>query len=190
MPVPQNLKSRAEKIKDSVLHIETKIRLEKNSDIIKINMSIGNKAIDHRVRVLIPTEIASKFSYSDNQFGTICRPVEEETLAVWEKENWKEKPVSINPMLSFVDIHNEENGAAALTNGLREYEIIGDNFDTIAITLFRSVGVIGKEDLVYRPGRPSGIKMETPDSQMIGKLDLDFGIIFHEKDYISADIPQ
>lgn len=190
MPVPQNLKSRAEKIKDSVLHIETKIRLEKNSDIIKINMSIDNKAIDHRVRVLIPTEIASKFSYSDNQFGTICRPVEEETLAVWEKENWKEKPVSINPMLSFVDIHNEENGAAVLTNGLREYEIIGDNFDTIAITLFRSVGVIGKEDLVYRPGRPSGIKMETPDSQMIGKLDLDFGIIFHEKDYISADIPQ
>ena len=91
MPVPQNLKSRAEKIKDSVLHIETKIRLEKNSDIIKINMSIDNKAIDHRVRVLIPTEIASKFSYSDNQFGTICRPVEEETLAVWEKENWKEK---------------------------------------------------------------------------------------------------
>lgn len=190
MSVPKNLESRAQKIKDSILDIKINIRLEKNSDIMKINIDINNKAVDHRVRVLIPTNIASKFSYSDNQFGTVCRPVEEPVLAVWEKENWKEKPVSINPMLSFVDIHNEKNGVAVLTDGLREYEITGKDFDTIAVTLFRGVGVIGKENLKWRPGRPSGIKMKTPDSQMIGKISLDFAVIFHENDYISAGIPQ
>ncbi len=190
MPIPKDLISRADKIKDSVLYIKIGIRLEKLSDIVKINLVLNNQAIDHRVRILIPTDISSKFSYSDNQFGTICRPVEETAIKVWEKENWKEKPISINPMLSFVDIYNESNGMAILTNGLREYEIIGENFDTIAITLFRSIGVIGKENLKWRPGRPSGIKMETPDSQMIGKISLDFGIVSHNSNYISANIPQ
>lgn len=190
MPVPKDLESRKNREKNSILDIDIKIRLEKDSDIIRVNFSLNNRALDHRVRVLIPTDIASKFSYADNQFGTIKRPVKESVLDVWEKENWKEKPISINPMLSFVDIYNEKYGAAILTNGLREYEIIGKNFDTIAITLFRGIGVIGKEDLLWRPGRPSGIKMPTPDSQMLGKISLDFGIILHSEDYISAGIPQ
>ena len=190
MPVPKNLESRKNREKDSVLDVDIKIRLEKDSDVIRINIYLNNRALDHRVRILIPTDIASKFSFADNQFGTIKRPVKEPVLDVWEKENWKEKPISVNPMLSFVDIYNEKYGVAILTDGLREYEIIGENFDTIAITLFRGIGVIGKEDLLWRPGRPSGIKMPTPDSQMLGKISLDFGIILHSNDYITAEIPQ
>ena len=79
-------------------------------------------------------------------------------------------------MLSFVTLKNEERGMAVLTNSTREYEIIGGDYDTIAITLFRGVGFLGKEEMYRRPGRPSGIKLETPDSQMLGKVSLDFGI--------------
>lgn len=40
----------------------------------------------------------------------------------------------------------------------------------------RCVGVLGKEKLYRRPGRPSGIKMETPDSQMQGLQRFEFAL--------------
>ncbi len=52
----------------------------------------------------------------------------------------------------------------------------GYGYDTTAITLFRCVGVLGKENLYRRPGRPSGIKMETPDSQMQGVQRFEFAL--------------
>ena len=139
-------------------------------------MDIDNRAKDHRVRAYIPTGIKSNFSFSDNQFGVIKRDVYDSAMDVWEEENWDERPDSIYPMLSFVTLKNEERGMAVLTNSTREYEIIGEDYDTIAITLFRGVGFLGKEEMYRRPGRPSGIKLETPDSQMLGKVSLDFGI--------------
>lgn len=39
-----------------------------------------------------------------------------------------------------------DNGLAVLTNSVREYELIGEGFSTLAITLFRSVGFLGKEE--------------------------------------------
>jgi mannosylglycerate hydrolase len=47
---------------------------------------------------------------------------------------------------------------------------------TLALTLFRSVGAMGKPDLQYRPGRLSGMPMPTPDSQIPGRLEFRFAI--------------
>jgi mannosylglycerate hydrolase len=47
--------------------------------------------------------------------------------------------------------------------------------------LFRSIGFLGKEEMLRRPGRPSGIKLPTPDSQMLGKITLDFAITTHSQ---------
>jgi mannosylglycerate hydrolase len=82
-------------------------------------------------------------------------------------------------MLSYVSLTNQDYGVSVLTNSTREYEIIGDDFDTIAITLFRGVGFLGKEEMLRRPGRPSGIKLPTPDSQMIGEITMDFALATH-----------
>jgi len=96
-------------------------------------------------------------------------------MEVWDEENWSERPDSIYPFLSYV--HPEgDRGIAVLTNSVREYEMTGKEYDTTAITLFRCVGVLGKENLYRRPGRPSGIKMETPDSQMQGVQRFEFAL--------------
>jgi mannosylglycerate hydrolase len=151
-------------------------------------MVLMNYAKDHRLRALIPTGIASKFSISDNQFGIIQRGVIDSAMEVWEKEGWDERPDSIYPMLSFVGLSDDKHGVSVLTNSTREYEIVGENFDTIAITLFRSIGVLGKEELVRRPGRPSGIKLLTPDSQMLGKIELEFAITTHASSTSKANV--
>ena len=71
-------------------------------------------------------------------------------------------------LMNFAALQDGHQGLALFTEGLREFEVVGEQRDTFALTLFRAVGVLGKENLLLRPGRPSGIKMPTPDSQMPG----------------------
>lgn len=188
MDVPGDLEDRKNKKADQFVKVHWKITIPNYQPIIKVEAEIDNQAKDHRLRTLIPTGIASSFSVSDNQFGFIKRDVYDSAMDYWEEEGWDERPDSIYPMLSFIGLSNHEHGISVLTNSTREYEVIGDQYDTIAITLFRSVGVLGKEEMLRRPGRPSGIKLPTPDSQMPGKLTLDFAITTHKGSTASANV--
>ncbi|OON93063.1 MAG: alpha-mannosidase [Candidatus Epulonipiscioides saccharophilum] len=168
MSIPKDLESRKAKICDSEMNIEIIATMYQDSKIIKLDVQVENNSLDHRVRLILPQQITATASVSDNQFGCIKRPVVDSAINVWQAENWDERPDPIYPMLCYVST-DSSNGLSILTNSVREFEIIGENFDKLAITLFRSVGCLGKEDLYRRPGRPSGIKMLTPDSQLLGK---------------------
>lgn len=176
LAVPADLEQRKTKVIDSHVDIHIVVTVQKHKPIIEVELKLNNLAKDHRLRALIPTGISSKFSVSDNQFGMIKRDVIDPAIHVWEREDWDERPDPIYPMLSFVGLTDDNYGVSVLTNSTREYEIVGDKFDTIAITLFRSIGFLGKEEMLRRPGRPSGIKLPTPDSQMIGELTINFAI--------------
>lgn len=176
LDVPGDLEQRKAKVADSRVDVHIVVTIANEKQLIHVELEIDNHARDHRLRALIPTGIASSFSISDHQFGSIKRNVIDSAIEIWEEENWDERPDPIYPMLSYAGLSNDNYGVSVLTNSTREYEIIGKDFDTIAITLFRSVGFLGKEEMLRRPGRPSGIKLPTPDSQMIGKLTLEFAI--------------
>ncbi|PZE21145.1 mannosylglycerate hydrolase [Paenibacillus xerothermodurans] len=179
LPVPGDLEKRKARVIDSSIGVYIKLTIPNHKPVIEVELELDNHAKDHRVRMLIPTGIASSFSVSDNQFGCIKRGVVDMAMHVWEQENWDERPDAIYPMLSFAGLSNDDFGVTLMTGSSREFEIIGDHFDTIAVTLFRSVGFLGKENLLRRPGRPSGIKLATPDSQMLGKLSLQFALSIH-----------
>lgn len=186
-PVPKDLESRRSNAVDGFVNVHLSLTIPNDKQRIDVRFDIDNQAKDHRLRALIPTGIASSFSVSDNQFGFIKRPVRDAAMDVWQDENWDERPDSIYPMLSFVGLSNDDYGLSVLTNSTREYEIIGAEYDTIAITLFRSVGFLGKEEMLRRPGRPSGIKLPTPDSQMLGELTLEFAIATHAQSALQAN---
>lgn len=188
LDVPKNIESRKTSNIDGYVDFNISINVPNDKARIDIVFDIDNQACDHRIRTYIPTNIASKFSVSDNQFGYIKRDVYDEAMDVWEKEGWDERPDSIYPMLTFVGLSDDKHGVAVLTNSTREFEIVGEKFDTIAITLFRSVGFLGKEEMIRRPGRPSGIKLPTPDSQLIGNIIIDFAIATHEKSTLEANV--
>lgn len=180
LEIPQNLDSRKNKLIDGKIQLIFNIELLGNSKNINIKLDVTNNCYDHRVRVLIPNNYSSEFSISDNQFGKIKRPVYDSAMQYWEKENWDERPDSIYPMLSYVGL-DIEKGLSILTNSIREFEIIGETYNTIAITVFRCTGYLGKENLYRRPGRPSGIKLPTLDSQMIGKNSYEFALTSNSK---------
>ena len=72
--------------------------------------------------------------------------------------------------------------------GIREYEILEEG--RAALTLFRSVGYLGKPDLERRPGIASGNEfqyIETPDSQLLQELNFSFAISY-DKEYDALQI--
>ncbi|WP_310607228.1 mannosylglycerate hydrolase [Buttiauxella brennerae] len=190
MVLPANLQQRAECQASGYLDVECHITLAHNCRRIDVEMQLDNQADDHRVRVLIPTPFASKTVLADNQFGTITRPVDDAAMQNWEAEGWKEAPIPVWNLLNYAALLDGKQGMALFTDGLREFEIIGEKKDTIALTLFRSVGVLGKEELVLRPGRPSGIKLPTPDSQLHGKLCCRFSLMAFSGSPTTAGIAQ
>ena len=194
MALPENLNERAARKQSAHMNVECTVTLKAGSRRIDVEMALDNQADDHRVRVLIPTPYVSDTVVADNQFGCITRPVNDPEMENWEKDGWKEAPVPVYQLMNFAALQDGKQGMAVFTNGLREFEVISSNKneekDTIALTLFRSIGVLGKEELLLRPGRPSGIKIPTPDSQMRGKLVCRFGLFGFKGDHISASVMQ
>ena len=186
LDIPANLLERENHVISKELDIKVIINLEKNSDLVKVDVEIENVAIEHRLRVLFKTGIASEFSIADQQFGTIKRPTYLKEVETWEQNAWNEKPRTIEPMQSFVTLRDENFGVAVFTDCVREYQIIGKELDTIALTLFRSVPMMGKADLKDRPGRASGMPWPTPDAQLLKKLSFNFAIkLYTEKENIN-----
>lgn len=169
--------------------IKTVISLRKNEELIRFDVQVANQVLSHRLCVTFATEIASKFSTADQLFAPIQRPVRLPEMDVWEAEEWQEAPISIEAMQSFVSLHDEAHGVAVMTEGVREYEIIGENYDTISLTLFRTFSHMGKTDLLYRPGRASGESIvATPDAQLLGEINATFALTLFESSFDEADI--
>lgn len=193
MAVPANLQEREERSgQNGYLDVQCQVVLKQGSRRIEVRMELDNQADDHRVRVLIPTPFVSETVVADNQFGLITRPTNDPAMAVWEQEGWKEAPVPVYQLMNFAALENASGGMALMTNGLREFEVISsqgnEERDTFALTLLRGVGTLGKEELLLRPGRPSGIKIPTPDSQTRGKLVCEFALFGYAGGHISANI--
>lgn len=174
MEIPKNLSSRKVKMKDGRMKIQMHLELKDADPVLAVSVIVDNAADDHRIRLLLPQQDCQGFVISDNQFGNIKRPVYDTAMEVWEKEKWSERPDSIYPFLSYAA--GLGKGVCVITDSVREYEMSGKGYDTLAVTLMRCVGVLGKEELFRRPGRPSGIKMETPDSQLHGRYTFRLGI--------------
>lgn len=182
--VPGNLDDRLIGLRNSQLPVSLSITLKKSSPIIEFKFNVDNRFVDsHRMCVVIDSDIASKFSKADHQFGSIQRPVVRKEMSLWETEpeKWNEVPISIETCQSFVTLDNVERGVAVIPKGVREYEIIGDGFNSIRLTLFRTYGFMGKENLLYRPGRASGeTVIATPDAQCHKNMEFEFSVIYYK----------
>ncbi|TCB93813.1 mannosylglycerate hydrolase [Enterobacter wuhouensis] len=176
MAVPANLTERSARQQNGALGAEIAVTLSHNSRRIDVEVRLDNQADDHRIRVLIPTPFSTQEVLADTQFGSITRPVQDEAMETWQEEGWKEAPVPVWNLLNYAVLRERRNGLALFTEGLREFEVVGDDKKAFALTLLRGVGLLGKEDLLLRPGRPSGIKMPVPDSQMRGALTCRFSL--------------
>ena len=210
MVVPKDLEERAEGKVSVNLPITMTVALRKDSKVIDFNVHVDNKGLSHRLCVLFDSQIVSSFNYADEQFGSIKRPnyyekemklymasAENKTekkagvqeLANWANDQsiWQEPPISIEPTQSYVSLTDGKQGIAVIPQGVREYEVLDDHM--IRLTLFRTYGFMGKENLIYRPGRASGERIiETPAAQLLKEMDFAFGFTTYASDINEANV--
>ncbi|ELY3545016.1 mannosylglycerate hydrolase [Cronobacter turicensis] len=190
MNVPVNLAARGARQCNGHLEAQLRVTLSHNSPRIDVAVTLNNQADDHRVRLRIPTPFACERVLTDTQFGSMYRPVEDDAMARWEEEGWEEAPVPVWNFLNYAALEQQGQGIALFTEGLREVEIVGERHDTFALTLLRGVGALGKGGLALRPGRPSGIHLPTPDSQMRGELSCRLSLWPFQGNALAAGVAQ
>lgn len=178
--LPKNLDERSKKQKSGFLRYSLRLVLEKDNPVIGFELKLSNDVLDHRLRVVINTDINAQNSYADTPFGVIERPVVDSHLKDWKDIGYHEEPTSIRPFLHFANIHNDESSVSFIGLGEKDFQVTGDSFNKLAITLFRGVGFLGRPDLLRRPSDASGLQTKyvpTPDSQLQGKMTFKGGIV-------------
>ncbi len=182
--LPENYQERcAVTPKVKAVEIIEKITL-KNNGLIEMEVTVDNQVEDHRMRMLFPTDIQSDDNYISEAFGTINR--KNQMMDNWQEEGWEERPDNIYPMIDGALLKDGHRLFGFITNSGREYEVLPEH-KTFAYTLFRSIGTLGKADIVRRPGRLSGTDLATPDHQVKKKISHSFALYLDgtEENYYS-----
>lgn len=181
LKVPADLEERKAGICSKTLEFCVTAKLKAHKPQVDVKVKVNNTATDHRVRLLMKTGIASEYSHADTTFGDIERPVYLPEVNDWRENKWDEKPRTIEPMQSYVYLKNNERCFGITTDCVKEYEIVGEEYDTIAYTLYRAFPYMGRSELPDRPGRASGQEELCYDDNLYKQLEFELAILIPEK---------
>lgn len=176
MLLPQDLASRQDAAR-TPLSIRFVCELRHDDPNLYVEASLENSHCDHRLRLLIGSDIHTRHAIASQPFAIIHR----ETGCAGEnwQERYREMPVDIETTEGIIAVAEAGKALVVNSRGMKEFQIIGSEPAAIALTLFKSTGVLGRNDLQWRPGRASGINntvVETPDAQLLKPLCFSFTV--------------
>lgn len=155
---------RSEKLKET--EIKVTLTLERGCRMLKINVCLDNQCKDHRLRMMFPSGMQTKYHKADSIFEVVKRPNNPDRA-------WK-NPSNCHHQQCFASIDDGKNGLTVANIGLNEYEILPED-NTLAVTLLRCTGEIGDWGV-----------FPTPEAQCIGVTSLDLAVILHKDDVINS----
>ena len=159
MTVPAGVDlSSGDRTGESVMTVETVVTLRAGMRRAEFDVTIDNRADNHRVRVLTRTGLLTDTVEADTPFDIVSRTVEP-----WA--GWK-NPERPGKMQTFFRLSEAEAGLAVAGRGLCEYEVLRDAAHTMALTLHRGVHHLGDWGV-----------FPTPDAQCRGELHTEFALI-------------
>lgn len=199
MLLPESLtedrKSRSKKYRE--FPISNWITLDALSPVIKFKTVLKNTVKDHRFRVLFPSDINASYSFAGTQFDItrhLIKPKNYDNSSIPENVQRimigarEKSPITTFPHCFFVDINNGKRGIAVLDRDLKEYEVLPKH-NTIAITLFRSIGWLARGDLLTRIG-DAGPAICTPEAQCLRQMTFEYALAFHQGDCYQGKLYQ
>ena len=154
--------------------IKTIYTLDKDADYLKVKVELDNTAKDHWLRVNFPTGINAEYSYSDSHFDIVKRSTE-----VPDSTGWVEQAFGMQPLRTFAEVTDGENGFAVMPKGLFEYEVFDDT--TMALTLIRACRIklaVSEEKVT---------ELEDEGVQCPGKRSFEYAINFNKGEI--AELP-
>jgi len=134
MMLPKDLEARRQTSPEMLSNkLEMRVGLGKTDRHLNIKIKLNNVSESHRLRLMIPTGIRATHSHGEGQFDVVARSLERPDTSAWV-----EQPMYDYPMHHFVDVSDGQKGLAILADGLKEYEVLPDKNNTLAITLLRT----------------------------------------------------
>jgi hypothetical protein len=118
------------------LRIVSQVTLRKGGRCVEITTRFDNRARDHRLRALFPTNLEAATSDAESAFDVVERPIARGADSPW-RATWN----PTHPQQRFVAVSDGRAGLAIINDGLREYEVTDTADRTIAVTLLRAYEV-------------------------------------------------
>jgi alpha-mannosidase len=116
--------------------------LGKDSRHLDAEITIDNRARQHRLRVLFPTYFGdAEVSRGGQPFDVVSRPIFEETGI----DGLSEQPWPTHPMQDICDVAGANAGLTVAAEGIFEYECIDTPARPLALTLLRCNNYINQE---------------------------------------------
>ncbi|VAX16510.1 Alpha-mannosidase [hydrothermal vent metagenome] len=160
--------------------IRSEFTLTKNSKGVSVKTTFFNTCEDHRLRVMFPSYINSKYSYAEEPFDVIEREIDRDDNSPWA-HTWN----PTHPHQRFVDVSDGKVGLAIVNDGLREYEVTDNESRTIGITLLRSFE-IALATVAWKWERHPEMK----GSQSLGDHEFNYFIYPHKGDWDEGGVMQ
>jgi alpha-mannosidase len=154
-------------------HVDIQLRyvLDAGADFLRFGVLGDNAARDHRLRLVVRTDVTRGRTFADAAFT--C--VERSPLRVSAREKRIEQPLSTAPLHRYVSLFGAKRGVTLFSDGCTEYETRGA---AMHVTLVRAVGQLSRNNLPERPGH-AGWPSHTPEAQCIGLFQAEFGLLLH-----------
>jgi len=148
------------------------LALDAGASHLAIGLTGNNQRDDHRLRIILSTDVAAPEVWADAAFG----PVRRVPIAPSADETQSERVPPTAPLHRYVSLFDDARGCTVFSDGLAEYEGLEDG--GIAVTLVRAVGDLSKSDLPERPGH-AGWPAPTPLAQCRGPFAASLGVMLH-----------
>lgn len=165
LALPERLADdRSARVGSVTLPVTLDLSLDAAARRLELRLELDNRALDHRLRLVIATGCASDRVWADGHFDVLERPARPP-----QGEGWFQAPRGTNHQRRFVAVSDGRHGLAVLNRGLPEYEALpaATGVD-LAVTLLRCVGWLSRTDLASRP-QGAGPSLPTPGAQCPGR---------------------
>ena len=141
---------------------------------LRVRTSIDNTARDHRVRLMIPTDIRTDFSDAAGHYTVDRRGIVHER----DEEGKFYPEMALRPMSVFCDASDGKHGLAVLNNCLTEFQLLEDDRRTIALTLLRAT-----RNRICTESRVSSEFPEALGCQMLQTVEYEYAVYPHAGDW-------
>jgi mannosylglycerate hydrolase len=159
------------------MKITCRLSLTKGARQLRIKTTVHNTAKDHRLRVLIPTDIKSDYSDAAGHFTVDRRHLVHEVDA-----NGKHFPeMALRPQSVFCSVSDGTRGLSVVNNCLTEFQLLDDDRRTLALTLFRAM-----RNRICTESRVSAEFPNQLGSQMLQTLEFEYAICPHQGSWIEG----
>ena len=161
LSVPEGVSAdNTERLSDQVdIGIETIYTLDAGSCRVDCHTTIDNKALNHRIRAIFPTDRTCDTWFCDTAFDVV-----ERDIALFDTSDYLEKKREESPIKNMVAACDGSVGLTVITKGLCEACVQDNDHRSIALTLFRGFA------------QSIGGHM-TGESQMQGMVSMDYALV-------------